>query len=787
MEVASTELRGDENVIVDILIFAGSFGLVGLLVYLLLRFGPVDHSWVKLDKEEIRRLKDDHKRHKQTSLPTRPIGKPLYKRKMISHDGLAIYGNGLYAKFCVGRKGKYRFVPFTEISDIYSVKMENPFTRVDSVLMGLSSWKALQIETTSRMVFIVDSRKHDFGMLTPILKKAMGGMWDRAYHLDEVLWGNMLEGDIMIHKSIRSQRIGYVQPKAPSARPAPAVPTEGKGTLLLEESQEDLEKRKKSFTKGALVLIAFGVGLVGVGIAVVLLDAFFFFFPLFTLVMGFLVLALGIILLIVRNRLKPLRIYDNGFEAPLLLPNRTIFISFGEIVKTSSRRNFIDGEIYVYETGKPNEMVGIRKDMKGFDQIKEYIRSKIGRAEHIVRPEYSPEDEIASRKKEYLLYAVGLLIGVLLSLFFTYFLFRGMSLGVILWGLAFILPPLTTITITMVTYYAKRLEKILRLPRKLNIKIPATIVVVLLVVSIMTMSLGFVTSNIDFLPQESPEYIESRPESSYLAQGTYYNESFTVNDHILVDSGQTLHIENSTILMNMTRDRQLHIWVAEGGTLILENTTLESSSPAYGYTFEIMGTASIAGSSISHVWGDLNINDDGGVEIYSDYVIVDRTLIKDGRANGILIKNSSPVVTNTTIRDITQDGIETRNSAALIMNNTIERCGWAMIISHKSETRIIGNAISHNEFGIWIGASSPTIENNEFDHNDHYAIHSEDDSNPTIEGNTYWMNERNVVREPPSYTPEICSITTVIIAVVCLLTLFHVYKQGLQEESKVED
>ncbi|MFQ6106794.1 MAG: right-handed parallel beta-helix repeat-containing protein [Thermoplasmata archaeon] len=767
-----------------IVVMAISFGFVGLLVVLLLRYGPVDHSWVKLEKEQIKRLKAAHKAYRRSHAPARPMGRPLYKRRILSHEGLAIFQNGLYAKFCVGRKGRYRFVPFEEISGIYPVKMENPLTKKDSRWLGLSSWKALQIETESSMVLLVQSIRHKFDEVVPALKRGMGDRWDRLYHPEEVLWSNLMEGEAMIHKSIRGERPAEERPARPDlfvdVEPKVLPSTTGKGRLLLEESGRDYESRSKSFAKGAMILLPLAVGIMIAGVYLLLLDIPFFgiFLALILLFPGILLVMVSALLYAASKKRLPLRIYENGFEVPLLLGKRTFFISYGEITGIAERRNFIDGDIWVFETGKPNQMIAVRKDMKGFDEVLKFIRSKIGRAEHIVELEPTKEEAAASRKLEYALYTTGFVLGIVVSLVITTFAFLGWPAYFFFFGLGLILPPLTMLTTTFMTFQMRKMKKLT--PRRLNVKIPAIMVIGLLLYFLLNMLIGVQIGGISVSVEDN---IEPRPTSSFLAPGTYEGEFLIAEGSILVESGNSLILRNSTLAMNLSEDREFGIWVEEGGTLVMENCTVESVLTAFGYTFEIMGSAVINASDISGLWGDPdNENFEGGLEIYSSDVVIENTWIRDSRTNGILIMESDPLLLNVTIENALDDGIEMHKSRARVLNSTINGCDWAMIVSTGSEPLIKGNWISGNNHGIVVQLSDPIVEDNHFAINRDFAIMYDSYSNPTFSGNTFSGNDEDIVHKESSYYLEFCGIVTVGIAIACLLTLFWVYKESMKRE-----
>ena len=169
----------------EIIIYVGSFGFVGLLLYVVLRFGPVDNQWCRLTKDETKELENLNKEYKRNypSPEVKPAGVPIYKKNLVSHTGMLIYTNGIYAKFSLGTKGKYRFVPFENISGIFPGEADNPYAAKDSVLTGPASMKVLQIETKDYMTLVVFSNSHKFEVLVPKLKEAIGPKWNELYKI----------------------------------------------------------------------------------------------------------------------------------------------------------------------------------------------------------------------------------------------------------------------------------------------------------------------------------------------------------------------------------------------------------------------------------------------------------------------------------------------------------------------------------------------------------------------------------------------------------------------------
>ncbi len=753
---------------------------VFLFVFLMMRFGPVRHTWITLDKSQLKQLKDVNRKFRQSHPPTKPSGSPLYKKRMMTHEGIAIHKNGILAKFIIGPNGKYRFVPFEEISAIHPVTVENPFTKTDSKWLGLSSWKALHIETESGMVHLVNSHAHEFEALVLALKKAMGDKWDKLYRPDEALWTNLREGEAGIHSSVR--RVPFVErPSRPFVEVEPKVlpSTTGKGKLLLEESDEDYRKRTRYQMQAGAILMAFSVGMLLVwayltlaGIALLLLSTFL-------VIMGAMVLILsGVVMATAKSRPR-IRIYENGFEMPILVGQRTFFISYGEVKSINERKSALMGEFWVFDTGKPSQMGMVKKDMEGFDEIFGFIKSKIARPEHIVDLKPTEEEAATSRKLEYGLYAAGLVVGVIMSVALASFVYIGYPAYYFYFGLGLVLPPTTMVTVTMFTYQMRKLRKFV--PRRLNVKVPALIIVALIIYSILNLTVG-VQLGTD-VPITVATNIGPKPSTSALSPGLYENLNITADGHIVVEAGDYLWLRGVNLTMNLSHDKEFGIWVEEGAELIMEDVTIRSATSPFGYTFEIMGTARISGCHISGLWGDPeNVNYDGGLEIYSSDVVIEHTSIVDSVTNGLLIVDSAPLLENITVKNAWDDGIEMRKSKARLYNSTIEGCRWAIVMSKYSFPTIRWNSITDNNHGIHVRVSDPVIEENEFTNNRNYAIWLDEFSIPQISDNTFSANDEDIIQEPDTPILEFCGIVTLGITVVCLLILFWVYKEGMRKE-----
>lgn len=306
-------------------------------------------------------------------------------------------------------------------------------------------------------------------------------------------------------------------------------------------------------------------------------------------------------------------------------------------------------------------------------------------------------------------------------------------------------------------------------PHRLNVKVPAVIIVVMVAYFFASSA---VFSNA-FGPSPDVLHIGPKPSSSSLVAGVYESRTLRVDGHVLVDTGQTLELRNTTLVLNLTSDKQFGIWIAIGGSLVLENSSVLPADARYLYTFEVMGSATIRNSTVSGLWGEWD-DYDGGLEIYSDDVTIESSLIRDARQTAILVVRSSPLIVNSTIRGAGDDGIELQASDATVLNNLIEQCEWGVFAYGGSQPLIEGNVISHNSFGILSVDSSPVIRGNRFEYNEHVAVSYRGRASPVLDGNTYLGNGENVLRETDWGFLDLWTILTIGAAVGSLVVLSRV-------------
>ncbi len=790
-----------------LLLFFGFTGALPLLIMLKIRYGSHTRAWVRLSREQKDILKETYHNYDRSKHPAKPKVPHLYNKGNWSADHeLEVYPNGLKAVFCLGAKGKYRFIAFDEISAIFNVNIENPdFDSPDSD--GVHRWKSLQIETNSGLVAMGDSRIHDLETLIPILREQLSYRWREIYHPETILWTDFKEGGAYIHSLVRQGRIETytsdeksqimavdqeVQLKTyPDSQEALSEWDEAKGELLLEESEED-----RQFRAGVIELL--GKKFVVVG-GTILFGAFFsiylfkiegenaFLLALLGFVLGGALLGTGIIMVRSDKDLVPIRIYKNGINVPQTLQTPGYFIKYDDVISIREKSSRLEGQYYELRTNNPRQTALIRHKMRGLEKVISRIKEAIGEDKVQVKSEFSEEIIRTSRRMEHKIYLSSILIGsvigflVCLSIVPLNDIDRPLAIVMVLAHMM----PFAVISLGGFTYAFHRRVKYIKVPYK--IKTPVAILGILTLILIVTLLLlHSLRTNQD--AQIGEPKLEQITGPSSLGMGSYNDENLTIEGPIIVQSGETLSIFNSSLIMNLTTPRSNGIRVESGGTLFLVNTSITSSDLGMGYYFEILGSTNISHCFIEGLWGDKDHeNLDGGLEIYSSNVKIDNTTIHLGLTNGILVVKASPLIIDNTISECGDDGVEIQEGSPVLRRNTIEKCDWAAIIAKGSSPYLVHNTISHNRHGIGIENSDPHILNNTFVGNREFAIrYYHDESDPVIENNQFIDNEEDILEDEFSGFYSTCTMCGITSVIFCGGLLARSYRKQIEYWEKIQ-
>ncbi|MBA3045064.1 MAG: right-handed parallel beta-helix repeat-containing protein [Candidatus Thermoplasmatota archaeon] len=773
----------------DILIYVFAFGFTGILVFSILRFGPVEHGWLNLTPDEMKELMRLNKEAVARRISTKevPQGNPLYKKSMVSHNGIVVYSNGIMAKFCIARKGKYRFVPFRQITGIYPAVFHNPMAQKDSVLMGPATWKDLQIETDDFMVYIIGSRAHNFETLIPIIKQAMGAQWNAVYKENEVIEGDFTSGQFYRHKYLRgetapapapmSAQPGYPVPPLEFMGPAqtsPPKPISGYGALLAQESQKDIQDRKKTMIKGFIIMLSIGVGMLA--FTVLLWGSISTMFMFTPLLFGGLMILLSLVFYNASKKSEPLQIYENGILQPYLVGSTKLFVPYGRIISISETKNFIDGELVVMKTSD-NQTIGFRKNSPDVMAQMDMIRSKIRNPAFDFKMQNAAEPA-AGGKLEIVILLLAPALALTLALFMAYSaLGPDLTFRTYLMGLVLLWPGITFILLTFILIRFRKNARIFG--KRPSLKIPVAIVVALLVLFIVggayfnTVPSSSGTGTYDIFP-----VTETAPSSSVLNGAVYNNVNLNIDGSILVNSGQKLEIRNSVLSFQGLQHKDSSIWTAPGSELVLDNCTLNAASSAASYSFEVFGTLRMNNCRVSGVWGDIdNVNLDGGIEIYSPDARISNTSIFSPTTNGIMAINSTLVLENVTIINAFDDALEVRNTVLIANGCTISDNGWAMVLEQGSNATMTDCLVSRSSNGIAAQHSALIIHDCEFTDNSEYAIKYSSMDYVDIGNNVFTGNEMDIEGvESSGSSVLLCNGMTFVMGIICILAAIYAHK-----------
>ena len=776
----------------EILIYGISFGFVAILVYVMKRYGPVNHSWMRIPRDIDKRMKQANAefiRMNPDAKKQTPTGRHLYKKRLVSHDGLIIYQDGIYAKFSVGSKGKYRFKRFDMISDIFPVEVENPFAKTDSVLMGLKSWKQLQIETSDYEVILIDSRKHNFDRIIPILKKAMGSWWEQLYRENEIIRGKIIEGQVGWHSLIRDRAPpGEIKGEETFVEMKESPKDKSRGSLLFEESPDVVNSKAKGMNRLGAILAVGGV------LFFIILILIFTSFPvpggcLFSIsvmltVLGIVFLILAWALFRVARWRRPLKVYEHGTTNFIIGTGQEFFIPFGLFKNVSEGSNFFEGSYYKLEAKDARYGINLNKKIPGIERHMEYIRAQIG------RPDLDYPLEISSikpmmKKLEYIVYGVMIALSLVLGFYMSNTAFSELGGQYLIFGYGFFFPLICIIAIFLAGHMFIKIHKSNNSKTGINLKAVGVIFIFALAVFFFNFYFAFFIWNEEALDVDIRQ--DAMPQTYVSISMLTNNSQIMVNDNLVLKNNEYLLLQNTTLTINCTTDKEYSIWIGDNAHLELINCVIQPNNDNLRFGFEIYGFARIVNTTISTVWGDENKeNWDGGIEIYSDSVSIINSTISNGRTNGILIFDCSPLIKGNIISECPDDGMEIHYSEAVIEDNIFEDNGWGIILWPESDVEIHGNTFRNNVHGISIQASSPSIDDNRFTNNEEYAISYDSGSDPIITNNVFADNGEDI-QEPSIDFLAICGIIIITLAIIFYVILFYEQKKNFGQVKDTTD
>jgi parallel beta-helix repeat protein len=535
----------------------------------------------------------------------------------------------------------------------------------------------------------------------------------------------------------------------------------GRGALISEQPPDQVTKAAKSNRNSGVVIVVGGIitcllwlliGPMTPGISVVCPVLF---------ILGF---VIGGAMIFSWSRPTPIGIYENGIETPILF-GQGMFIPWG--VFTSCDEQTIVDKPHFYVKGPGWLGASIKPEFPKYEEIKDFISERVG------DPRYDSKEWHLHRLKWFTIFQVVLAltfgtVSVLPGLLYLDLMPEGVEnpiqgailIAVMVWSVLYAVNLL--IFVRPKTWFVPK--------RRFSIIFTTTILAFL----IITMTFLILDGGIDDSIFRS-EVLESEdPGNSIIAPGVYDGENILATNTVTVRHGEVLTITNSTVTFDPAPGLDYGIWVGPGGRLQLKNVTLGSVDNGVGFAFEIHGSARIEDCIIRSLAKNPDqINGDGGIEVYSDDVVVLNTTFLRPLSQGLMLIDSSPMVINCTFNDSVDDGIEIHGGSPLIEDCRFERCEFA-IVMWRSNATVKRCTFVRNGEGIYISGSSPTIEDCSFINTDGSAIAYMKGTTPVLTNNTYSGNKDDVV-ESESEESYICTSCYAIAYILPILAIVHLW------------
>ncbi|MEM3342136.1 MAG: PKD domain-containing protein, partial [Thermoplasmata archaeon] len=229
---------------------------------------------------------------------------------------------------------------------------------------------------------------------------------------------------------------------------------------------------------------------------------------------------------------------------------------------------------------------------------------------------------------------------------------------------------------------------------------------------------------------------------SVVTTEVYSNTDINLRGDLSVLLNGRLELYNCTLWMNCTGPGEFRIKVFLGGVLIMRNSTVRATTPAYQYNMVLSGQTEIDNSTIMNVYSTtLNWSIKGGIVIESSYVSIYNSMIKDCPNTAVWVDTyARPQIYNTTFYNVGQ-GIVSENNPLYIrdclFNKTVSY-GVAIWSANNTDVSpvLINNTGKYANVGFYFRQNSPVLRDNYFKNCD-YGLYLYRTTNETIEFNYF--------------------------------------------------
>ncbi len=527
-----------------------------------------------------------------------------------------------------------------------------------------------------------------------------------------------------------------------SLGPTTGARATGKGSVLIklqESFERDVAVARKYGSLFRLGLPVMGVVMAVVGIFLMLEMDWAGFLAIMLMVMGGLVVVLGLWLGPLLKRFLeegfPLTVYEHGIEW-YHLTRGPEFVPWGQL-SSAEETELMKTRVLALKKG--DQLVGsIPTDVEGYERVAPIIMERVGKAEYDVDVQ---GQDVGIRSME----QKGGDVRYTTYIALTSLVIGSFGVYLVLWewvpfnesALVHLLI-LMYVPVTLPVYYM--LMRLMmgrdfygRWTKQVDLRPVVAFVTALLVIfsAVYIVSPGGVS-----IPGEEIRTTTDPPDST-LALGHYQGTDLIASGPVTVRNGEVLSLVNSTLNFLPSPGNSYGLWVGAGGTLTLVNSTITCSDLSVGFTFEIHGSARIDGSRIDGTNADPEkVNGEGGVELYSDDIIIRNTTFANAQSAAVMTVDCSPVLEDCTFVDVLDEGVEAHKGRPVIRNCTFERCAWPMIL-WMCDAVIENCTFSNCPVGISMMASEPSIRYCTFKNIGSYALKISVDSDPDLEGNIF--------------------------------------------------
>jgi hypothetical protein len=210
-------------------------------------------------------------------------------------------------------------------------------------------------------------------------------------------------------------------------------------------------------------------------------------------------------------------------------------------------------------------------------------------------------------------------------------------------------------------------------------------------------------------PDASPAPWTPDPGPSALAPGRYERQSLNLTGPVTVHRGEALTILNSTLTIGPSDGDRAYLWVEEGATLLLRNSTVGPTTAEEHLDIFIGGRAEVEGCRFERNASRGNYTHGNMViMVYSDQVRFVDTWVGGSVSLGMYTADASPVVENCTFACRGGEGMECVGGRPSILNSTFYRCWYGASLWH-SDATLDGCTFVDGWIGLRIANSSPTV------------------------------------------------------------------------------